>query len=145
MPVQALAGGELPFKGSDSGSFTLTADGCAPGVFAVSTDDTGQATDVGAYSYHTSECFNGATGTFSGSFTITAANGDTISGTYTGAVVAEVGDLGFYEQDNVITGGTGHFAGATEGFHLSGIANLATLQSSQELSGTISSPGAAKR
>jgi hypothetical protein len=70
-----------------------------------------------------------------------AANGDAISGSYAGIVANVVGDLGFYEQDNVITGGTGRFAGASGQFHLSGIANLATLDSSQQISGTVSSPG----
>lgn len=144
LPVQALAGKAVPLKGHDSGSFTLTADGCGPGVFAVVVNDSGKATLVGKYAYHSNECFNGATGAFSGTFTITAANGDTISGTYAGTVVEVVGDLGFYEQDNVITGGTGRFSGATGEFHLSGIANLATLESSQRISGTVSSPGAAK-
>lgn len=143
LPAQASAGSQVPLKGSDSGSFTLTANGCGPGVFAVVVDDAGQATLLGAYTYHSNECFNGATGQFSGTFTMTAANGDTISGTYAGSVVSVVGDVGFYEQDNVITGGTGRFAGASGGFHLSGIANLATLESSQRLSGTVSSPGSA--
>jgi hypothetical protein len=143
LPLQALASNQVPLKGQDSGSFTLTADGCAPGVFAVVVTDAGQATHLGAYAYHSNECFNGATGEFSGAFTMTAANGDTITGTYAGVVVSVVGDLGFYEQDNVITGGTGRFAGASGGFHLSGIANLATLESSQQLSGTVSSPGSA--
>jgi hypothetical protein len=143
LPTQASAGAQVPLKGSDRGSFTLTANGCGPGVFAVVVDDAGRATHLGAYTYHSNECFNGATGQFSGTFTMTAANGDTISGTYAGSVVSVVGGLGFYEQDNVITGGTGRFAGASGGFHLSGIANLATLQSSQRLSGTVSSPGSA--
>jgi hypothetical protein len=143
LPVQALASAQVPLEGRDSGGFTLTPDGCGPGVFAVVVDDAGQATHLGAYAYHSNECFNGATGQFSGTFTMTAANGDTISGTYAGVVVSVVGALGFYEQDNVITGGTGRFAGASGGFHLSGIANLATLESSQQLSGTVSSPGSA--
>jgi hypothetical protein len=143
MPVRALAGAQVPLKGADSGSFTLTADACGPGVFAVVVDDTGRATHLGAYAYHSNECFNGATGAFSGTFTMTAANGDTISGTYAGTVVSVVGNLGFYEQDNAITGGTGRFAGATGAFHLSGIANLATLDSSQRIVGSVSSPGAA--
>jgi hypothetical protein len=145
LPVQAAAGEQVPLKGGDSGSFTLTPDACGTGVFAVVIDDAGEATHVGAYAYHANECFNAATGAFSGTFTITAANGDTIFGTYAGAVVDVVGDLGFYEQDNVITGGTGRFVGASGEFHLSGIANLATLESSQEISGTVSSPGAAKK
>ena len=91
MPVGALAGAQVPLKGSDRGSFTLTADGCGPGVFAVVVDDAGTATHLGAYAYHSSECFNGATGAFSGVFTMTAANGDTLSGTYAGTVVSVVG------------------------------------------------------
>ena len=145
LPVQALAGEQVPLKGRDSGSFTLTPNVCGPGVFEVVIDDAGQATHVGAYAYHANECFDGTTLEFSGTFTITAANGDTISGTYAGLVVDVVGDLGFYEQENVITGGTGRFVGASGEFHLSGIANLATLESSQEISGTVSSPGAAKK
>jgi hypothetical protein len=144
LPLQALAGGQVPLKGSDSGSFTLEADGCSPGVFEVVIDDAGTATHVGAYAYHAIECFNGATGAFSGTFTITAANGDMIDGTYAGQVVGVVGDLAFYEQDAVITGGTGRFAGAGGEFHLSGIANLASLESSQLISGTVSSPGSLK-
>jgi hypothetical protein len=137
LPTQASAGSQVPLKGSDSGSFTLTADGCGAGVFAVVVDDVGHATHLGMYAYQSNECFDPTTGAFSGTFTMTAANGDTISGTYAGVVASVVGDLGFYEQDNVITSGTGRFAGASGGFHLSGIANLATLASSQRLAGTV--------
>lgn len=145
LPLQALAGEQVPLKGWDSGSFTLEADadGCA-GLFGVVIDDVGKATHVGAYAYHANECFNLTTGAFAGTFTMTAANGDTISGTYEGVVVDIVGDLGLYEQEAVVTGGTGRFAGASGGFHLSGIANLATLESSQSISGTVSSPGSLK-
>ena len=70
LPVQALAGEQVPLKGRDSGSFTLTPNACGPGVFAVVIDDAGQATHVGAYAYHANECFNATTGAFSGTFTI---------------------------------------------------------------------------
>lgn len=143
LPVQAVASAQVPLKGRDSGSFTLTPDGCGPGVFAVVINDAGHATHLGAYAYHSNECFNPSTLQFSGAFTMTAANGDTIAGSYAGVITSVVGDLGFYEQDNVITGGTGRFGGASGQFHLSGIANLATLESSQRISGTVSSPGSA--
>jgi hypothetical protein len=142
---QALAGVSVPLKGSDRGAFTLTADGCGSGVFAVVVDDVGRASHFGRYAYHSSECFDGATGLYSGTFKMTAANGDAIFGTYTGAVVSVVGDLGLYEQENVITGGTGRFAGAGGAFHLSGVANLVTLESSQTIYGSVSSPGGAKK
>ena len=147
LPVQALAGDQVPLKGWDSGSFTLEADGgCGTGVLRVVIDDAGKATHVGAYAYHANECFDPSTLAFTGTFTITSANGDAISGTYAGLVVEVVGTLGFYEQDAVITDGTGRFAGASGGFHLSGIANLdpASLESSQWISGTVSSPGSLK-
>ncbi len=144
LPLQALAGGQVPLKGSDSGSFTLEVDACGTGVAAVVIDTVGKATHVGKYAYHANECFNLTTGAFSATFTITAANGDTIHGTYAGQVGVVAGDLAPYEQDNVITGGTGRFAGASGGFHLSGIANLVSLEASQRISGTVSSPGSLK-
>ncbi len=69
LSAQALASAQVPLKAADSGSFTLTPDGCGPGVFAVVVNDAGQATLLGAYAYHSNECFNGATGEFSGTFT----------------------------------------------------------------------------
>src|SRR5947208_14249373 len=70
LPVQALASAQVPLTGRDSGSFTLTPNGCGSGVFAVVVDDAGQATHLGAYAYHSNECFNGATGAYSGPFTM---------------------------------------------------------------------------
>jgi len=145
-PTQALAGADVPLKGSDVGGFTVTPGGvCDPGWFQVDIVGSGTATHVGKYAYQAVECFDGARH-YEGEFTLTAANGDTIVGTYRGEVVSIVGSLGFYEHDAKIEGGTGRFAGASGSFHVSGIANLdpAAFTYTQELGGAVSSPGSAK-
>ena len=71
-----------PFKGRDSGRFEFTQDSCAAGLAPLRTHTTGTGTLIGAYSFETQECFDTTALTFSGSFTITAANGDTLGGAY---------------------------------------------------------------
>ena len=144
VPVQALAKAEVPFKGSDAGGFGPGNHGCNSGD-PLDIDGVGTATHVGKYTYHADECFNGTTLTFTGTFTITAANGDTITGTYVGVVPPFVFPNATYEQDMQITGGTGRFAGASGELHGSGQADLGSGEYSQVLSGTSSSPGSAKK
>lgn len=142
-PVQALAGAQVPFKGADAGGFTFPA-ACGPTSLVVDIGGVGNATQVGRYAYEALECFDTDTLLYSGVFTLRAANGDTLSGTYSGEVVEIVGSVGRYEQDAVVTGGTGRFSGADGGFHVSGEADLASGEYTQELSGAISSPGSTK-
>jgi hypothetical protein len=141
-PMPSLAGAQVPYSGSDSGGFTAPAS-CATGIQIVITGS-GHATHLGSYAYTSTECFNPVTGTFSGSPTLTAANGDTLAGTYSGHVfpTADPNVIG-YEEVLVVTGGTGRFAGASGEFQVSGVANLATGDYSQTMSGTVSSPGSA--
>ena len=145
LPFGALAGSQVPLEGADAGGFGPGNHACAPGYDPLDIDGAGNATHVGKYTYHADECFNGATLLFDGSYTITAANGDTIVGTYSGAVPSIDFPVAVYEQGAEITGGTGRFAGATGEFDVSGLANLATGAYSQVLSGVVSSPGAAKK
>lgn len=145
MPLGALGGSRVPLKGEDAGAFGPGDHSCAPGYGSLDIDGTGNATHVGKYAYHADECFSPTTLLFDGSFTIIAANGDSIVGTYSGNVPSIDFPVAVYEQDAEITGGTGRFAAATGEFHVSGLANLATGRYSQELSGVVSSPGASKR
>jgi hypothetical protein len=145
LPFGALAGSQVPLKGDDRGGFGPGTFACAAGHDPLAIDGTGNATHVGRYTYHADECFNGNTLLFTGSFTIRAANGDTIVGTYEGNVPSINFPVAVYEQDAEITGGTGRFSGADGEFHVSGLANLATGGYSQALAGTVSSPGAAKK
>jgi hypothetical protein len=61
---------------------------------------------------------------FSGEMTLTAANGDTVTGTYVGEgdipLDIQTGEWYAVSSDHTITGGTGRFAGATGQFHTVG-------------------------
>jgi hypothetical protein len=137
----ALGAEEVPFRGSDVGGFDLPGS-CSDGSLEVVLAGTGRATQLGAYAYTANECFDPLSGTFAGAPTLIAANGDTIVGTYAGQVFATTDpNVITYEEELVISGGTGRFAEATGTLHVTGVANLATLEYSQRLIGTVSTPG----
>ncbi len=78
----------------------------------------GTATHVGRYTITNSHCLDLATGAFTGgTFTKTAANGDQLSGTYSGigTVIVAPNPVGEFAVNGTLTftGGTGRFAGAT--------------------------------
>lgn len=128
-----------PFRGRDSGTFEFTQDSCVAGLAPLRTHTTGTGTLVGAYSFETEECFDTSTYTFSGSFTITAANGDTLHGAYAGDITGFLDAVtSTYAFSATITGGTGRFGDATGTFSGTGQANLATLEESRAFAGTIS-------
>ncbi len=130
-----------PFTAKDSGTFEFTQDSCAAGLVPLRTHTTGTATLIGAYSFETQECFDNATLTFSGSLTITAANGDTLSGAYAGRITGFLDDVTAVNAFTAtVTTGTGRFAGATGTLSGTGQANLATFHESRTFSGTISVP-----
>ena len=108
VPIAAVAGAQLPFKGADAGSWGLAGHDCGA-LTPVVVTTSGHATHIGAYSYASRECVNFATSTFAGSWQLTAANGDTLVGTYAGSFVVVGTDI-LYEQENTVTGGTGRFA-----------------------------------
>ncbi len=127
-----------PFKGQDSGTFEFLQAGCLAGQSPLRTHTTGNATLIGKYSFETQECFDDNAFTFSGSFTITAANGDTLSGGYVGRVPGFIdNDTATYVFTATVDDGTGRFAGATGTLAGTGQANLATFEESRTFSGTI--------
>ena len=73
----------------------------------------------------------------SGTFTITAANGDTLEGDYSDFVLHGTGE---YDLDWVFTGGEGRFEGATGTGHTDGLANLLTGYAEFEFSGKVTVP-----
>jgi hypothetical protein len=144
LPIQALAGDQVPFRASEAGTFQLL-DPCETSGVVVDVTGTGHATQLGTYSAHYRECLDPATGAVTGgSFTLTAANGDTVFGTYGGQVfpTGEPTVIAF-EDPGVVTGGTGRFASATGSINQSGLANLATGEYTATLSGSVSTPGSA--
>jgi hypothetical protein len=128
-----------PFTGGDSGTFEFTQDSCAAGLAPLRTHTTGTGTLIGAYSFETQECFDTGAFTFSGSFTVAAANGDRLVGAYAENISGFLDDVtSTYAFTATVTGGTGRFAGASGTFSGTGQANLATFQESRAFSGMIS-------
>jgi hypothetical protein len=140
LPMQAAAKDRLPVKGSETGTFKLLGP-CESGMILEVTG-TGQSTQLGDYSGHYRECFDPATGAVtSGTFTLTAANGDKVFGTFSGqALPTDNPNVVTYEDPGVITGGTGRFAHAIGNMTTSGLANLATGEYTGTITGSVSRP-----
>ena len=140
LPMQAAAKDRLPVKGSETGTFRLLGP-CESGMILEVTG-TGHSTELGNYSGHYRECFDPATGAVTGgTFTLTAANGDKVFGTFGGqAVPTDDPNVVTYEDPGVITAGTGRFAHAGGTITTSGRANLATGGYKGTLTGSVSRP-----
>jgi hypothetical protein len=141
LPMQASAADQRPLNGSESGTFQLLGPCEASGVILEVTGS-GHATKLGNYSGRYRECLDPATGAVTnGTFTLTAANGDKVFGTYSGqAVPTDEPNVVAYDDPGVITGGTGRFAGAGGTWDTSGRANLATGGYSGTATGGVSRP-----
>jgi hypothetical protein len=130
----------VPFKGTLEGTSSITP--LQPPLASVVVDATGNATHLGDFSIHIPHTVNFATASGVGTFTFTAANGDTVTGTFTGQ--AQPGPITSIEEHAIITGGTGRFAGASGSFTLNRLLNQATEITTGSFEGEISAPGAAK-
>jgi hypothetical protein len=142
LPIAALGGAQVPFEAADAGSWGVGTHDCGSQL-PVFVGTTGTGTYLGRYTYASQECADLGAATFAGTFTITAANGDTLSGTYAGTFTVDAAGTIHYEQTNTITGGTGRFAGASGSFQVSGLA-YSDGRDLQRASGWISSVGASK-
>lgn len=142
LPMPAAAKHRPPLKGSESGTFRLLG-ACETGGMILEVSGTGHATRLGSYSGLYRECFDPATGAVTnGSFTLTAANGDTVFGTFGGqARPTDDPNVVAYDDPGVITGGTGRFAGARGSMTTSGSADLATGEYMGTITGSLSRPG----
>ena len=145
---RVTAGEQRPYK-SDGPEWVVQegpGGACGADRIDVQVEGRGQATHLGEYSITRHHCFNPALGAFEdGTFEQTAANGDKISGTYSGFVagVLEVDDQGnpsviIINATQVITGGTGRFAGAEGQSELYSEFNLITHQGDFTMEGWIS-------
>ena len=106
--------GGVPFKGSLDGRY-----GLPTGEFPLIHESivaTGQATHLGRYTLEIEETVNLLQATAIGTFTFTAANGDTVYGNYTGH--AQLGPVVTIFEDATVRGGTGRFEGATGSFSI---------------------------
>ena len=143
LPMQAAAADQLPVKGSEAGTFQLLGP-CDVGGVIVEVTGTGHSTQLGDYSGRYRECLIPATGAVTdGTFTLTAASGDKIFGTYGGqAQPTQDPTVVRYDDPGTITGGTGRFANASGDVTQSGLANLATGEYKGTITGSVSSPAA---
>jgi hypothetical protein len=140
--ADARAGEQVPFKGSDRGTFTITPT-ADPAVVFTQDVSFGVATHLGAYRLDAHEYVNLVTLEITGgAFTLTGANGDTISGTYVGTGALN-GAVVTYLVSGPVTSGTGRFAGASGTLTWSGFGDLVALTLADEISGTISAVGSA--
>jgi len=143
---------QVPFKEVYAATGTITPSaGCPAGTLLVSLDGGGTATQVGRYTITNTHCLDLATGAFrNGTFIKTAANGDQLFGTYSGAgtILVPPAPVGRFAISGTVafTGGTGRFAGAGGTAVMRGVQvtdfSLADLPTEVALhfEGTISSP-----
>ncbi len=126
VPVAGWTGDQVPFKANLVLQATIAqVNTCSSGTVLLQISGGGYATHLGATTDQQSHCQNFATGTFSnGQYTFTAANGDTIFGTYSGQLVP-AGNAFVIDGQFTITGGTGRFVGATGDGSASGTQSVA--------------------
>ena len=134
----AQATHSVPFKGSFEGSQTLTPG--APGFGTVNGSATGTGTHLGEFAVVFPHAVNFATRTGVGTYTFTAANGDTLTASFTGAASGAPPLVSIVEHATV-TGGTGRFAGATGTFTAQRQFNQVTGVTTGTFEGEISSVG----
>jgi hypothetical protein len=132
----ALADDGVPVEGILAVNFTSSPT--APGIFAISANGVGRLTNVGNLSFQLQKTLDTTVKVpaYSGTFTITAANGDTLTGTYS-AVSAppEAGGYGTFSGQITVTGGTGRFQSASGIIPFSAMASAAAGQAAYSFKG----------
>ena len=112
MPAPSAVQHAVPFKGSLEGSQTLTP--LQPPLGFVNGSATGNGTHLGLFTVTFPHTVNFATRSGTGTYTFTAANGDTLTADFSGQ--ASGGPVVSIVENATVTGGTGRFEGATGSF-----------------------------
>jgi hypothetical protein len=124
--ITASGKDQVPFKGIVSGSVTSVTpiDQCHQLAEAV---NGGSASHMGLFTGTAEFVLDVCHLTYVGSYVFTAANGDSISGPFSGTLTP-TNVPGVFDNTEIafITSGTGRFAGATGTFNLGGQINLNT-------------------
>jgi hypothetical protein len=143
LAAPATAGDRVPFKGTFDARSAQTP---APPFVRDEITGTGHATHLGQFELLISATVDPVTRTGSGTITFVAANGDTLTATFAGASRPS-GTPGviLITEHAIITGGTGHFAGATGRFAVERLFEPATGAVTGSIQGTVSSTGANTR
>jgi hypothetical protein len=133
-------GDQVPFRGNLAGTATITPLG-GP-IVAVEIDATGTATYLGKFRLEAPHVVDQSTLTAVGTYTLTAANGDTLTADLAGtARLVEPPNVIAITETATVTGGTGRFAGATGSIQVERVFNRATGVTTGSFEGWISTPG----
>lgn len=133
------AGDQVPFRGSMSGTATITP--LDPPIVSVLLETSGTASQLGRFTLEAPHIVNQALLTAVGTYVFTAADGSTLTATLSGsASLVAPGQLSIAET-GIITGGTGRFEGATGTFSTERTFFPATGQTHGSFEGWISTPG----
>jgi|GEM_PF-503198 len=134
------AGEQVPFKGSLEGVDIATA--VTPPFVSTQVTATGNASHLGNFTFTELVTVDTRTRIGTGTFLLTAANGDTVFGTSSGQATLIAPTVLTIKENMVITGGTGRFAGATGTFTVTRLKDTITGVTTGSFTGTISAPGA---
>ena len=113
--VSATGATVLPFMGQIDGHL-VTSPTQDPTILDGVAHAVGTGTQVGSFTKVTHDVIDLATDTVTGSFTMTAANGDLLTGVYSGPFVFGAPGTFSWVLPATITGGTGRFSGASGAF-----------------------------
>ena len=138
--VGSLADQEVPFKGRFEGFVTVVIP--RPPLVDEVIEATGNATRLGRFELEIPHTINVPAGTLSGTYQLTAANGDTITAQFTGQSHLIAPGVVAVVDNATITGGTGRFANATGSFTVNRTVTFSTLATSGSFEGTMSTIGA---
>jgi hypothetical protein len=140
-PCAALADDGAPLEGVFAVNFTSTPS--SPGLFDITANGIGILSNVGSASFQLQKTFDTTlkVPTFYGTFTMTALNGDTLTGTYAavvgwGSAPDSIGN-GAFSGQLTLTGGTGRYQGATGTVSFSALANGKTGQAVYSFKGVM--------
>lgn len=134
----ALADDGVPVEGILAVNFTGAPT--SPGMIAITANGVGRLTNVGNLSFQLQKTLDLTVKvpTYSGTFTITAANGDTLTGTYSAVAGApDAAGYGTFSGQLTVTGGTGRFQVASGIIPFSAMANANSGQAAYSLQGSL--------
>lgn len=127
---------EVPLRGTMQSTETVTPD-MAAGVLRVVLTGTGDSPALGAFRIATTSAVNPSTGAGTGTTTLTAADGSTITGSLQGQGVRQPGQPTQVTEITTITGGTGRYANASGQYTLTRQTDESTGRSTGTLAGTV--------
>jgi hypothetical protein len=144
LAMPASAGDQVPFVGTVSGQIvSVTPQDSEHLLFDV--DVSGHATYLGRFTGEAHVLQNVVDGSYIGSYTWTAANGDIVFGTFEGQLIP-TSTPGVFDnlESSLVTGGTGRFENVTGTAAMTGQLDTITGSFVYPIEGMISSVGSKK-